>query len=60
MPLESGKKGEQEAVVIGPATAQGLTNEEIIKMLSATAARNRSLEVEIKTLFKRVSLFQSV
>jgi hypothetical protein len=34
---------------------QVMTNEDIIKMLNSTAARNRTLEVEIKTLFKRAS-----
>lgn len=34
---------------------EAMTNEDIIMMLDTTAARNRSLEVEIKSLFKRVS-----
>lgn len=34
---------------------QVMTNEDIIKILNTTAARNRTLEVEIKTLFKRAS-----
>jgi hypothetical protein len=42
--------------VVEPLPKQPLTNMEIIKMLNMTAARNRVLEVEIKTLFKRVSL----
>lgn len=40
----------------GLTQTQALTNEEIIKILNMTAARNRTLEVEIKTLSKRVSL----
>lgn len=40
----------------GSTAVHAMTNEEIIKMLDMTAARNRALEVEIKTLFKRVSL----
>lgn len=54
---QAGRAGEQE---LGPATARSITNEEIIKMLSTTAARNRSLEVEIKTLFKRVNQFEVI
>ncbi|EKM82264.1 hypothetical protein AGABI1DRAFT_112316 [Agaricus bisporus var. burnettii JB137-S8] len=33
---------------------EAMTNEDIIMMLDTTAARNRSLEVEIKSLFKRL------
>ncbi|KXN86487.1 hypothetical protein AN958_10021 [Leucoagaricus sp. SymC.cos] len=45
-------KSKDDATALPPA--QLLTNEEIIKMLDTTAARNRALEVEIKTLFKRL------
>ncbi|KAF8160027.1 hypothetical protein B0H34DRAFT_705875 [Crassisporium funariophilum] len=43
------KRSAQARVLIEP-----ITSEQVISMLDVTAARNRMLEVEIKTLFKRL------
>jgi hypothetical protein len=56
LPDQATGPGQLEHDASHPIPGQSLTNEAIINLLSTTAARNRALEVEIKTLFRRVSL----
>ncbi|KAF5361781.1 hypothetical protein D9756_002832 [Leucocoprinus leucothites] len=56
-PLDPGEPRNSTNV---PPPGQALTNEAIIEMLNTTAARNRALEVEIKTLFKRLQQARSL
>ncbi|KAJ3570605.1 hypothetical protein NP233_g4294 [Leucocoprinus birnbaumii] len=41
-------------------TGQPFTDEAVLQMLNATAARNRTLKVEIKTLFKQLQQARSI